>query len=92
MHSAMASCPAFTSHNVGRDSSAPTRYNPLRKRKGLGMGFIGMQPEPLTPRGRAIVLTAVILALLFIVVWGAGIVLMLHNPGQGSICLSGRCW
>jgi len=56
------------------------------------MGFIGMQPEPLTPRGKAIVLSAVVLALLFIVVWGAGIVLLLHNPGQGSVCLSGRCW
>lgn len=79
--------------SVGRDNCALARYNPAQKRwKGLGMGFIGMQPEPLTPRGRAIVFTAVVLALLFIVVWGAGIVLMLHNPGQGSVCLSGRCW
>lgn len=56
------------------------------------MGFIGMQPEPLTPRGKAIVLSAIILALLFIVIWGAGIVLMLSNPGHGSLCLTGRCW
>lgn len=75
-----------------RDTRRCTRYNPARERKERLVGFIGMQPEPLTPRGRAIVFTAVVLALLFLVAWGAGIMLMLHNPGHGSICLSGRCW
>ncbi len=49
------------------------------------MSFIGMNPEPLTPRGRLIVFSAVILALIFIALMVTGIVLILHNPGQGTV-------
>lgn len=49
------------------------------------MGFIGMEPEPLTPQGRRIVFTTVLLALVFAAVWITAIVWMLHNPGQGTV-------
>lgn len=56
------------------------------------MGFIGMEPEPLTPRGRRIVFTALVLALLGFVLWVTTIVWMLHNPGQGSLPVEVSPW
>ncbi|MBX6755339.1 MAG: hypothetical protein IRY86_14025 [Thermorudis peleae] len=49
------------------------------------MSFIGMNPEPLTSRGRLIVFSALILAVIFVALMVTGIILMLHNPGQGTI-------
>ncbi len=56
------------------------------------MAFIGMEPEPLTPRGRRIVSTALALALLGLVVWIVATVWMLHNPGQGSMPIENSPW
>lgn len=63
-----------------------------REQKEVGVGFIGLEPEPLTPRGRRIVLTTVVLALLGLAIWVAAIVWMLHNPGQGSLPVEVSPW
>jgi len=56
------------------------------------MGFIGMEPEPLTPRGRRIVFSALVLSLLGLAVWIVAIIWMLQNPGQGSLPIENSPW